>query len=82
MLGCLRISLRGRVSQADPGVGVMTHLETQIAELETKAAEFVLLAKQAADTEAQELNTRIAQELYSTVDVLKRRSRLAPSAQA
>lgn len=60
----------------------MTHLETQIAELETKAAEFVLLAEQAADTEAQELNTRIAQELYSTVDVLKRSSRLASPAQA
>ena len=55
-----------------------SYLETQITELESKAAEFILLAEQAGDTEAQELNTRIAQELYSTVDVLKRSSRLTP----
>ena len=80
--GCLRISLRGGLSQADLGVGIMTYLQNQIAELEAKAAEFVLLAEQATDAKAQDLNTRIAQELYSTVDVLKRSSRLALSAQA
>jgi hypothetical protein len=50
----------------------MTYLETQIAELEAKAAEFVLIAEQATDPEAQERNIRIAQELYKTIDVLKR----------
>ena len=55
----------------------MTYLENQIAE--AKAAEFVLLAEQATDGKAQDLNTRIAQELYSTVDVLKRSFRLNPA---
>lgn len=79
--GCVCISVRGRLSQADLGLGAMTYLESQIAELEAKAAEFVLLADQATDTKAQDLNTRIAQELYSTVDVLKRSSRLTLPAQ-
>ena len=50
----------------------MTYLETQIAELEEKAAQFVELAAQARDPEAQEQHTRLAQELYKTIDVLKR----------
>jgi len=59
----------------------VTYLENEIAELEAKAAGFVLLAEQATDTEAQDLNTRIAQELFNTVDVLRRSARILPLAQ-
>ena len=63
----------GRRSRRMGGVKlVMTYLETQIAELEEKAAQFVELAGRALRPDEQEQHTLLAQELYKTIDVLKR----------
>jgi hypothetical protein len=52
----------------------MTYLEAQIAELETKAAEFSLIADLATDPDERERNEQLAEELRKTIDCLRRSS--------
>ena len=49
----------------------MTYLEAQIAEPETRAAEFKLIADQATDPDARERNEQLADELHKTIDCLR-----------
>jgi hypothetical protein len=51
-------------------VSVMTGLKERIAELETRAAEFELIAGLATDPEARARNARLAEEINKTVDLL------------
>jgi len=55
----------------------MTDLGKRIAELETKAAEYKLIADLATDTEARAANTRRAQELLDLIEHLKQQSETA-----
>jgi hypothetical protein len=49
----------------------MTELQARIAELETKAAEFELIAELAADPDTRARNSRLAQEIYEQIDKLR-----------
>jgi hypothetical protein len=52
-------------------------LERHIAELETKAAEFKLIADLATNPDARAANTRRAQELLNLIEHLKQQSEAA-----
>ena len=49
----------------------MTRLQNSIAELETKVAEIKLIADLATEKDARERNSRLAEELEKTIDLLK-----------
>ena len=55
----------------------MQDLARHIAELETKAAEFKLIADLATDKNNRAANTRRAQELYELIERFKQQSEAA-----
>src|SRR3990172_8200642 len=50
---------------------VMTDLQKRIAALQTKAAEFELIASLATDPKARSLNERLGEELRKTIEQLQ-----------
>jgi hypothetical protein len=55
----------------------MQDLERHVAELQTKAAEFKLIADLATDQDARAANTRCAQELLNLIEHLRQQSEAA-----